>query len=78
MEATVGKWGNSPAIRISRAYAADAGIAIGDAVDLTIEGGRLVIRKKSLTLQALLDTIPPDLQGGESDWGADVGEEIIP
>lgn len=44
MRAQVSKWGNSLAIRLPKAAAESLSIKEGQAVDLRIEGARLIIR----------------------------------
>jgi antitoxin MazE len=44
MRAQVSRWGNSLAIRLPKAAAASLNVQEGHAVDLTIEGDKVVIR----------------------------------
>jgi antitoxin MazE len=79
MLTTVQKWGNSLALRIPKAYADETHIHDGCAVDLTLQGGNLIItpvRKKSFTLEELLKDITPDNQHKAIQSGSPVGEEI--
>jgi antitoxin MazE len=46
METVIKKWGNSLAVRIPRALAAEARVADGAPVDVTVEDGALVLRPK--------------------------------
>ena len=43
MRTRIAKWGNSLGVRIPKAFTADAGLADGDGVEITLEGGRIVI-----------------------------------
>ena len=46
MRAQVSKWGNSLAIRLPKAAAASLNVEEGQAVDLTIEGDKVIIRSR--------------------------------
>lgn len=78
MKTRIQKWGNSLALRIPRAYAAEVEMEQASLVDLSVENGALVIR--------LVPTGPPsldDLLAGitdanlhhEVDLGPPVGVE---
>lgn len=77
---TIQKWGNSLAIRIPQALAGRLSVAEGAAVDLEVRGGELVIRpirSKKLSFCELLKNCRPSQLHGETDFGADVGLEVI-
>lgn len=84
------RWGNSFAVRIPAALAAESGLVKGSAVDLSVENGRLVVRPTGLpsySLEELLASAeggtpgaaegvrPSNLQG-ETNWGPPVGREF--
>jgi antitoxin MazE len=78
MEARIQKWGNSLALRIPQAFAADVGLSQDSPVELTLEEGRLVITPVmagAFTLEDLLAGITPDNLHAEIGTGAPVGNE---
>lgn len=77
---TIQKWGNSLAIRIPQTLAGQLSVEEGAAVDLQVRDGELVIRpirSKKLSLSELLKDCRPSQLHGETDFGADVGREVI-
>lgn len=74
------KWGNSLAIRIPQTLAGQLSVEEGAVVDLQVRGGELVIRpirSKKLSLCELLKECRPSQLHGETDFGVDVGCEVI-
>ncbi len=80
MKANIQKWGNSLALRIPRAVARQIHVKEGDAVELRVGTGGLVIRPavESPTLDELLAGVDPENLHDASDWGSDLGREIVP
>jgi antitoxin MazE len=82
MKARVKKWGNSLAVRIPRALAAEIGLSENTEVELSSDRGRLVIsplkrtRKRKYSLKEMLRSITPENLHGEIDFGRPVGKEI--
>jgi antitoxin MazE len=79
MKTRVQKWGNSLALRIPKAFAEEAGLHAGAAVDLSLVEGKLVVRPITpppLTLDQLLPGITDDNLPGEWDTGPAVGKEV--
>ena len=80
MAITIQKWGNSRAVRIPKAIAEEAGLDIGQAVDLQLVNGELRIRRarkrKRYDLDELLASVPDDFEPEEWDVGPAVGNEI--
>lgn len=79
MNATVQKWGNSLALRIPSSVAKDINLRQGSAVDVAVEGGRMVVkpsRKRKASLAELLKGVTKDNRHSAQDWGAPVGKEI--
>ena len=77
----VQKWGNSQGLRLSKELLSDADIGIGDAVDVTVQNGALVVTpvrrvRGALDLEQLVASIPKDYKPGELDWGPPAGEEV--
>lgn len=78
MNARVQKWGNSLALRIPSAFAAEVGLAENSDVVLSLDEGRLVIspmRRVKYDLAELLAQVTPENRQEEVDWGTPVGKE---
>ncbi len=79
MKTRVQKWGNSLAVRIPKAFAAEAGLGVNDDVELSLVDGALVVkpvRPPAPTLAELLRGITDDNLPGEWDTGPAVGKEV--
>jgi antitoxin MazE len=79
MKARIQRWGNSLALRIPKAFAAEAGLADDVPVDLSIVRGKIVVNPltaESPKLDELLQGITPDNLHGEWQSGPAVGKEI--
>ena len=77
MRSRVSQWGNSLAIRIPSSFSRQVQIEAGDAVDLRIEDGHLVITpvRTTYTLDQLVAGITDENRHGEVEWGPSVGGE---
>lgn len=78
MRTRVQRWGNSLALRIPSAFAAETTIEQGSEVELTLEEGRLVVTPVTapvFSLEALLAEITPENLHSEADAGAPEGAE---
>jgi antitoxin MazE len=78
-KAQVVKWGNSLAVRIPKAVAAEARMQEGDSILIEAAKGRIELRriKKTPTLKELVAQITPENRHGETETGPEVGEEIV-
>ena len=79
MVTKVQKWGNSLGLRIPRAYAQEAGVEEGSAVDVSIEGDRIVIqplRARRYSLKDLVLLIREDNIHEEIETGDPRGREV--
>jgi antitoxin MazE len=77
---TIQKWGNSLAVRIPAPLASKLDVTAGTPVDLTLEGGALVVKPKrrpKYSLREMLKTLKPEQLHPLLDWGPDVGREVI-
>ena len=77
---TVQKWGNSLAIRIPQSLAGPLDVCEGTAVELHVREGELVVRPsapKRLSLGELLKNCKPSQLHGETDFGSEVGREVL-
>jgi len=77
----VQRWGNSQGLRLSKEVLADAGIEVGDAVDVTVRNGEVVIVparrvRGRFDLGQLVSEIPADYEPREVDWGPPAGREV--
>ena len=79
MKTAVQRWGNSLALRIPRAYAAETRISAGSEVELTLKSGALVVRaivRKRYALPDLLKRITPSNRHESVATGGAVGREV--
>lgn len=60
MRVVVQKWGNSAALRIPAPALKDAGMQVGQSLDLRVEGGKLVIAPARESLEDLLAKMTPE------------------
>jgi antitoxin MazE len=77
----VQKWGNSQGVRLSKALLSDVEINVGDAVDVAVRDGALVVTpmrrlRGGHDLRALVRRIPKHYEKEELDWGHPVGREV--
>lgn len=73
------KWGNSLGLRIPKSFAKEAGVEEGSAVDISLDGDRIVIRPARPTryqLSNLVSEIREDNIHEEISTGDDVGREV--
>ncbi|MBM4328142.1 MAG: AbrB/MazE/SpoVT family DNA-binding domain-containing protein [Deltaproteobacteria bacterium] len=78
MKMRIQKWGNSLALRIPKAFAAEVGISQDSLVDVSLVDERLVITPlpvPSVTLEHLLAGITEENMHEEVDTGPSVGRE---
>ncbi len=80
MTATIQKWGNSLALRIPQAVAKQIQVQEGDSVILKIGASGLTVKPapKRPQLDELLDKVTPENLHPATDWGSDVGREVVP
>lgn len=81
MLAKVKKWGNSQGLRFTKTLLAEAGIHVGDEVDVSVKEGRIIVEPVSRVrgrydLEDLLSRMPEDYQPEEVDWGPPAGKEV--
>lgn len=77
MVTSVQRWGNSLAVRIPRAFAAQAQFGEDTAVEISIDGDTITISpaRREWTLDELVRKITPSNQHRETDWGSGSGKE---
>jgi len=81
MVTKVQRWGNSQGLRIGKRLLEDAGIAVGDDVDVVVRDGNIMVTpvarvRGKYSLRELVARVPKDYRPEEADWGAPVGKEI--
>ncbi|MDP2954965.1 MAG: AbrB/MazE/SpoVT family DNA-binding domain-containing protein [Longimicrobiales bacterium] len=81
MVTRVQKWGNSQGLRVSKELLADAGIDVGDEVEVAVRDGVLLVTplrrvRGGHDLRELVRSIPPGVRVEEVDWGAPAGREV--
>jgi antitoxin MazE len=77
----VQKWGNSQGLRLNKELLSDAGIDVGDAVDVAVQKGTIVVTpirrvRGGHDLRALVRRIPKDYKPEELAFGPPVGREV--
>jgi antitoxin MazE len=77
----VQKWGNSQGVRLSKALLSDAEINVGDAVNVAVRDGAIVVTparrvRGGHDLRELVRRIPKGYKPKELDWGHPVGREV--
>ena len=80
MQATIKKWGNSPALRISSSIMELAQLTVDQAVNINVLKGKIIIEPiapKRTRLEDLLAGINPDNIHGEESFGRPAGKEIL-
>jgi antitoxin MazE len=77
MQTKVQKWGNSLGVRIPRAFAAQAQLHEGCAVDLSVEKGELRLKptRKRYSMRELVRKIDSRNRHRETSTGSRVGRE---
>ncbi len=79
MKANIQKWGNSLALRIPQAVARQIHVKEGDTVELSVGAGSLTIKPavEHPTLDELLAAVSPENLHESTDWGSDLGREVL-
>ena len=76
----VQKWGNGQGLRLTKALLNEAGIHVGDKVNVSVQKGRIIVEPVSRVrgrydLETLLSEMPEKYQPEELDWGPPTGKE---
>ena len=77
MVTSVQRWGNSLAIRIPKAFAAQAQLSENTDVDISLEGDKIVVTpaRRTWSLRELVGDITPANRHREIQWGDRAGKE---
>lgn len=76
MQTKVAKWGNSLGVRIPQWVAEKAEINDGSIVEISFKDDAIIIKKKKLSLEEMLNEITDENLHDEIDTGPVVGREI--
>ena len=79
MKTRIQRWGNSLALRISKSFAAEAGLQKETSIELSVSDGKLIITplaEPGFTLTQMLSKINEDNLHRETDTGKAVGNEV--
>ena len=81
MVTKIQKWGNSQGLRLSKDLLSDADIDVGDAVEVAVNNGTLIVTpvrrvRGAHDLRALVRGISKKYKPGELDWGRPAGREV--
>ena len=77
---SIQKWGNSLAVRIPMTTAKQLRVTVGTTVEIVAEDGAIVVRPKrqrKYRLKDLLKNCKAEHLHGETDFGPDVGREVL-
>lgn len=80
MQATIKKWGNSPALRLSTSLMQLAHLSLDQEVDIQVQKGKLVIQPvspKEYSLDSLVNGITAKNCHSPIDFGRLVGMETL-
>ena len=80
MQATIKKWGNSPALRISSSIMELAQLSVDQRVNVSVVKGKIIVEPiapEKTRLEDLLAGITPDNIHSEESFGRPVGKEIL-
>ena len=77
MVTTIQRWGNSLAIRIPKAFAAQAQFGENTSVDISVEGDRIIVSpaRREWKLDEMVAKIRPSNRHSEAEWGEITGKE---
>ena len=75
----VRKWGTGQGLRLTKALLNEAGVHVGDEVNVSVQRGRIVVEPVSRVrsrydLETLLSQMPEEYQPEELDWGPPAGK----
>ncbi len=76
MRVEIEKWGNSAAVRVPAPALKDAGMQVGQCLELRVEKGRLVMESAMESLDDLLAKMTPENQHGLALEGPAAGAEV--
>lgn len=77
MTTQLARWGNSLGLRLPKSVAQAARLEEGDAVEILVEDGTILVRpaRPTYVLRDLVARITPKNRHGQTEWGSVVGRE---
>lgn len=77
MLTTIQRWGNSLAVRIPKAFAAQAQLTENSEVDISVDGEQIIVTpaRRVWKLDELVRQITPSNKHREIEWGDPAGKE---
>ena len=81
MVTKIQKWGNSQGLRVSRDVMQKAHVAVGDAVDVSVQKGAILIQplrqlRGKYDLRQLVAQLPKHYKPAAEVWGRSAGREV--
>lgn len=76
MQTKVAKWGNSLGVRLPQWVAEQAEISDGAIVEISLKDETIIIKKKKLSLNEMLNDITAENLHKEINMGSAVGREV--
>lgn len=81
MVTKIQKWGNSQGFRVSKELMEKVHITVGDAVDISIQKGAILIQplkqlRGKYDLRQLLAQMPKHYRPSAEAWGKSMGKEV--
>lgn len=79
LEATINRWGNGLAVRLTKSIAKAAGLQEGSVVRIAAVPGRVIVEAtdREPTLEEMLASFDPKRHGREAMGFAPVGREVL-
>ncbi|MBI4432804.1 MAG: transcriptional regulator/antitoxin, MazE [Candidatus Omnitrophica bacterium] len=79
MVTKIQKWGNSQGLRVSRDVLEKAHVAVGDAVEVSVQKGAILVQpvrvRGKYSLRQLVAQMPKNYRPSREEWGKAVGKE---
>jgi antitoxin MazE len=78
MKALIGKWGQSAGLRIPKDILERTGLALGDAVELSVEDGKVILTpaRQPLDREAVFAAMAQQTAPELVEWGPPAGREV--
>jgi antitoxin MazE len=80
-ESKIQRWGNSQGVRFPKHLLEEAGLEVGDEVEIQAGEMEIVVRPlrkraRRYRINDLVKRMPPGFQSEEEDWGEPEGREV--
>ncbi len=75
------KWGNSQGLRFPKHLLEEAGLTVGDEVEIRVSESQIIVRPatkraRKYHIEELVRRMPKDYRPEELDWGKPEGREV--